>query len=149
MTTIAYNHRDKELASDSQGTSCEVIVPKVYTKIHKLSFGWVGFWGNTADMGAAIKILEGDELEGDWTKLDVGGIVLPDTGSAYNFYIDSLGGLAKEFITNNWAAGSGREFALGAMHVGATAREAVKAAIKYDIYSGGKIVVKKRGDKKC
>lgn len=73
MTTIAYNHRDKELASDSQGTNGWIIMPKVYTKIHKLSFGWVGFCGNAADM---------------------------------------------------------------------------RAAIKYDIYSGGKIVVKKRGDKK-
>ena len=38
-----------------------------------------------------------------------------------------------------YAEGSGSSFALGAMAYGATAREAVKAAIKHDVYSGGRI----------
>lgn len=42
-----------------------------------------------------------------------------------------------------WAIGSGREFALGALEFGATAEEAVKAAIKWCPTVGGKVVVRK------
>ena len=37
------------------------------------------------------------------------------------------------------AAGSGRDFAMAAMHMGKTAREAVELACLYDIYTGGPI----------
>lgn len=40
---------------------------------------------------------------------------------------------------NYYAFGSGNHLALGAMANGATAKQAVKAAIKHDVYSGGKI----------
>lgn len=40
------------------------------------------------------------------------------------------------------------KYALGALFTGATAKEAVKAAIKYDIYSSGRILTKKMGDLK-
>ena len=43
------------------------------------------------------------------------------------------------------AIGSGREIALGAMEVGGDAVAAVKAAIKHDCYSGGKVRVLSRG----
>ena len=38
------------------------------------------------------------------------------------------------------AIGSGKEFALGAMFMGADAVQAVKAAMKFDPYSGGKVM---------
>ena len=37
------------------------------------------------------------------------------------------------------AVGSGRDFAIAAMHLGKTAREAVELACLYDIYTGGPI----------
>lgn len=40
-----------------------------------------------------------------------------------------------------YACGSGRDVALGAMAHGATAEQAVQAAISLDIYSGGEITV--------
>jgi hypothetical protein len=40
-----------------------------------------------------------------------------------------------------WAMGSGSEFALSAMLIGKSAKEAVKHACKLDVYSGGKIRV--------
>ena len=39
-----------------------------------------------------------------------------------------------------FAMGSGRDFALGAMAAGASAEEAVRAAIAHDVYSGGEVV---------
>lgn len=41
---------------------------------------------------------------------------------------------------NYYAMGSGRDHALGAMFVGASAIQAVEAAIAHDTYCGGKIV---------
>jgi len=38
-----------------------------------------------------------------------------------------------------FSAGSGERFAYGAMYAGATSKEAVKAAIKYDPYTGGRV----------
>lgn len=42
-----------------------------------------------------------------------------------------------------YAVGSGREFALGAMECGATAEQAVQAAIKWCPTVGGKVIVRK------
>lgn len=38
-----------------------------------------------------------------------------------------------------YAVGSGRDFAISAMHFGKTAAEAVKHAIQFDLYSGGAV----------
>lgn len=148
MTTIAYNHKDKELASDSQGTAGDIVVPGQYTKLVRVEEGWAAFCGSANDVPVYTKILNGESPEGDYTKLGNGVIVVPDKGSPYNFWFDSLGNPTKEKLSGSWALGSGREFALGAMAVGASAKDAVMAAIKYDIYSGGKVVVKKRGESK-
>jgi hypothetical protein len=41
--------------------------------------------------------------------------------------------------------GTGGELALGAYHSGATIRQAMRTAIKFDVNSGGKIQIVKRG----
>ena len=145
MTTIAYNHKDQELASDGQATSGWVKCSDTFTKIHRLSFGWAAFCGTAADVGSYIKILEGEELVGDRTKLECGVIVVPDKGVPYKHFIDAMGHSSTDPVKGNLAMGSGMEFALGALHAGASAKEAVKAAIAYDVMSGGRVVVKKRG----
>jgi ATP-dependent protease HslVU (ClpYQ) peptidase subunit len=47
--------------------------------------------------------------------------------------------------TGIYAMGTGGELALGAYHTGATIRQAMRTAIKFDINSGGKIQIVKRG----
>jgi ATP-dependent protease HslVU (ClpYQ) peptidase subunit len=47
--------------------------------------------------------------------------------------------------TRFYAIGSGCEYAYGAMAMGATAEEAVRAAMRFDIYTGGEIQVMKSG----
>lgn len=44
-------------------------------------------------------------------------------------------------ISRQWAIGSGRQFAIGALHAGADAVKAAKIGAKLDIYSGGPIRV--------
>lgn len=43
-----------------------------------------------------------------------------------------------------WADGSGADFALGAMHAGASAEEAVRAAMAWDTTTGGDVTVLRR-----
>jgi ATP-dependent protease HslVU (ClpYQ) peptidase subunit len=47
--------------------------------------------------------------------------------------------------TGIYAMGTGGELALGAYHAGATIRQAMRTAIKFDVNSGGKIQIVKRG----
>lgn len=47
-------------------------------------------------------------------------------------------------LPDRYAVGSGAALALGAMAAGATAEQAVAAAIEHDIYSGGPITVVRR-----
>lgn len=148
MTTIAYNHRDKELAADSQGTCGYNKVSGNIVKIIRVKVGWVGFCGSVADSHELVEALNGLDVKGDLSKLEFGAIVLPDKGRAYICEVSSLGKLTKLYLTDHWCVGSGADLALGAMAAGASAKEAVKIATKYDIYSGGRIMVKKQGDKK-
>ena len=46
-----------------------------------------------------------------------------------------------------WADGSGRDFAYGAMEMGADAATAVKVAMKHDAYCGGKVETVSFNDK--
>lgn len=46
---------------------------------------------------------------------------------------------------DRYAIGSGRAFALGAMEHGASAKRAVEAAIRRDVYSGGRVRVLRTG----
>jgi ATP-dependent protease HslVU (ClpYQ) peptidase subunit len=48
--------------------------------------------------------------------------------------------------TKMYAMGTGGNWALGALHAGATVEEAMKIAIKLDINSGGKIQIIRRGE---
>ena len=150
MTTIAYNHKDKEIAADSQSTSGYTISSQNVTKLHRLDYGWFAFSGDLADAYILIDYLSGNiSAESlDLSKLEVGGFILPDKGQPYKIYISNTGHVVKIECNHSWGLGSGREYALGALHCGASAKDAVNAAIKYDIYSSGKILVKKKGQLK-
>lgn len=62
------------------------------------------------------------------------GIILVPNGSIYMFDNPSTWMQVKE---NHWAVGSGSLTALGAMHAGASTKDAIKAAMKVDPFTGG------------
>jgi len=100
---------------------------------------------------------------GTWTTLEamrawvMGGCVfgefpkLPkDSDTVPSLWVINRNGTILKFEDSPWplryddpvfADGSGREFAYGAMAMGADARRAVEIACKYDIYCGGGIDV--------
>ncbi len=146
MTTIAYNHRDREMATDSQATAGYCTVSTTTTKLFRVVDGWLAFCGNWADAQCLMDYLAGDEV--DLKGLEVGAFIMPDTGNPYQLVLSNAGRVQQMPISCSFALGSGSDYALGAMEAGASAKDAVKAAIKYDVFSGGRVVVKKRGVKK-
>ena len=131
MTTVAY--KDGVLACDKQGTDCNVATGADYKAIiagntvyvitgtltRGLRFiGWLtnGSEGKPPKLKDTL-VIEFDKITGMCKLHESAHVALPVTDRIM-------------------AKGSGGDIALGAMHAGATPREAVKIATKLDIYTG-------------
>ena len=137
MTTIAYHHKDKQIAVDSQSTLHGVCCN--YNKIHKHKGRTFILCGSVCDQEFFIKNFEPLSLIDLKVEIDTYGIMIENNNAYYVFTHD--GTFNQEPIKNNLCLGSGSNFALSAMDFGKTAKQAVKYATKRDIYSGGKVQV--------
>ncbi|MCH9646073.1 MAG: proteasome subunit beta [Proteobacteria bacterium] len=142
MTTIAYNHKDKEIAYDSRLTTGNDIYTDSAVKMKKVG-GVVYFMsGRISDYDDFIKDFEPrkqaiDNLE--CSMLCVQG------GKVYWLSIDN-GLYTKTLSTCNDAIGSGYPWVMAAMDFGKSAKEAVEYAKTRDCKTGGKVKVFKIGD---
>jgi ATP-dependent protease HslVU (ClpYQ) peptidase subunit len=145
MTTICY--KDGILCSDSQMTSGGTVQSYNTVKLHRLPGGWIGGCGGISDFSTVLEFLRGN-IEELPKGLSFAGLYMKDNGECC--VVESCaGGYIRELVCHTfYAIGSGGDFAMGAMAAGASAKEAVKIAIKHDIYSGGRIRMVKRGQKK-
>lgn len=114
------------------------------TKIVKGPDGRMGgACGSAAFMGDWLTWLkhEGERPtpEQDENRSDCGLVIWPD-GRIEMF---EAGG-SFEMTPPYFAIGSGRPEALGAMYAGATAEQAVRAAIEHDAFTGGDVTVLRR-----
>ncbi|BAJ09099.1 peptidase HslV family [Pseudomonas phage KPP10] len=135
MTTIAY--KDGIIATDGRITQGGVITDEDAEK--RLEVDGIVFWlsGAVCDWKVlAEAYVNGDGMEDQ--ELKVSGLVLDADGL---HFISWDGGIYSEKVNleRPRAAGSGTQFALGAMMAGASAEEAVEAAKALDIYSGGTV----------
>ena len=96
MTTIAYNHKDQEIASDSLITSGGVKAGDA-TKLIRYRGGWAAFSGKVPDTGSIEDYLNGEDIK-DLNRLEVDTIVIPDKGTPYNLWFDSIGREFKESL---------------------------------------------------
>jgi ATP-dependent protease HslVU (ClpYQ) peptidase subunit len=138
MTTIAY--RDGIIASDSQAT--QGIVKSRIRKMWKLSKGILAVAGDYNQgmslltwMVASLASPDGEE-PGPPDLSETGAFFLTKKG-LYMYDQSPMPILIEEPF---YAIGSGQELALGAMTMGASAKEAVKVASKWDVNTGGRIV---------
>jgi hypothetical protein len=139
LTTIAYDGRT--LAADSLAT-CHGGRVGVVVKIAERNGVFAAGVGSSARCRAFL----------DWFRAGMTGFPPPmgDESTAYLFpldgqvvVVDSLGLLA-ERPWRYWAAGSGADYAIGAMEAGASAAEAVRIACLHDTSSGGEIITLSR-----
>lgn len=137
MTTIAY--RDGVLASDSCASDDQQMMR--FTKLHRMGGYVFGFCGDAhACHEFVTRFKGGTALSSMKVKGDLSALILMPDGSCMRW--DNRGGAFP--IEDKFAAiGSGAGVAIGAMHFGADAREAVKAACKYDPGSAGPVRYKK------
>ena len=141
MTTIVCSR--SEMACDLQMTIHQQFKVKAKTKIyliepHDLHFAHesfiMGFCGSATEIIQVVDFYERPELYKDIPRTkNLQGLVLTKSGKIFQFDTPSQW-LAVE---GNFAAmGSGAPSAYGALHVGASPKEAVQAAMKVDPFTG-------------
>lgn len=146
MTTLVY--RDGVLASDSRGTRGDRIEPGRTQKVLAVADGrligvcggYASSWryaswlaaGPPSDTWQPMSMSPAPKLCASATVVEVlanGRLMLHEEGGAYPAPED----------TEFHAWGSGMEAALGALHMGATAEQAVQVATRIDTGSGGQV----------
>jgi hypothetical protein len=135
MTTVAY--RAGVLAADTRGTINGWITPAADRKVFKLADGrLLGFTGSFERAYPFKEWLEGGG-KGDKPDLsDSRAIVIQKRGPRLIY--EGAGWYEEESPFGAW--GSGMPAALAALHMGASAIEAVKIAMLVDNNSGGRVI---------
>lgn len=134
MTTIAY--RGGVLAADSLGTSGGYRDGHC-VKIRKIGPLLIAGCGTSAICEQFVDwVKNGMNGDSPWTGKDAGNslVVCPDD----TMLVFGQNGPWRSY-SDFYALGSGELLALGAMAHGATAHQAVEAAIRFDCHSGGPI----------
>lgn len=148
MTTIVY--RDGVLVSDSRVSYGSTIIPGRVKKIERLSNGALYGFSGSVEIGEIMRRRVGkasDEMLPLEDEVDLRGeafealIIQPD-GSVLCFENRTW----MEFDCPYIAMGSGKDFAYGALHMGASAKQALKAAMAHDPGTGGRMVSLKAPD---
>lgn len=137
MTTIVYDHKNKQIAIDSRATAMGMIKTDSATKyLLKDSIMWF-FCGNMGETNLLVNTFK--ELTTAPENIDVSAYFVED-GNVYTASSDN-GIYRSSLIEYNDSAGSGSEFVIAALDMGKTAKEAVEYAMTKDFYSGGKVHV--------
>lgn len=140
MTTIAY--KDGVVACDSIATQDDIIIELDRVKYRRVGKRVYFFSGATSDQDFLVTAFEKrDRGITVPDKCQCSAVVIDqDAGKVYDVRMNSNGFWWDELPPEEpFAIGTGRDFALSAMDLGASAREAVGVAIRRDPYSGGRI----------
>lgn len=147
MTTIAYD--GKYLAADGRTTNGGTIVTDDKVKIIKLD-SKIKYCPNKLDLDSLTYLaLSGDSacitpiLDYIYHKIDFKDLSCTCLLFTKKYVYRSEGNCFFKITDDPIAIGSGAKFALTAMKLGKSAKEAVEIACQMDIYSGGKITVRK------
>jgi|AraplaDrversion2_2_1032049.scaffolds.fasta_scaffold00773_51 ATP-dependent protease HslVU (ClpYQ) peptidase subunit len=134
MTIIAWD--GKTLAADKRGTVAGM--GYAVTKIHRLPDGLVAFSGGGAHAAELLNWFHGSRNPDTYPRRD-------DDSGAGALHIDAQGRVFMYSAANPFperiespyfARGSGRDYAMAAMHLGCDARRAVEVACAFDIGCG-------------
>lgn len=139
MTTIIYDHKNKQIAVDSLATNNGTILTD---KIEKWRFVNGDIWffsGITCDFDLLI---EAYSLKHTNDKLvPEARAIIVSKGKVFAIEIADHGAVYISEMLNSARLGSGGDWALAALDHGKTARQAVEYAKTRDCYTGGKVHV--------
>jgi len=137
MTTIAF--KDNMIAFDSRITRGGDILTDSYDK-HKEEGGCLFFLsGYPCDFEDLIALYFNKPTVKDHSLLDESDLIVVDSGQVMRLYCTDKGERCVQPVSWDSAWGSGQRYAVGAMDMGASAREAVAVACKRDMFTGGTI----------
>ena len=138
VTTIVYDHKNKQIACDSRESAGGCIITDKASKWVKNE---VGIWFICGSKSDAFLFTENFNHNDEAPKnLDCGGIVVIDR-VAHKACVDDSGIFKLDLLVSNEGIGSGGWFAQSAIDLGRTAKESVQYSKTRDLYSGGKVNV--------
>jgi ATP-dependent protease HslVU (ClpYQ) peptidase subunit len=129
------------MACDQQATTGSGTRLKLKTKIFRFEAGGVfptgfivGFAGTTNEWMEVADYLYDPANRNPPAMRNSEGLVLTDEGEIFHFSKADKWLLVE---VPHFAIGTGSHFALGALESGKSPKEAVRAAMKHDVYTGG------------
>jgi len=137
MTTIAFHHKDKQVAVDSRITAGNLIRSDSYNKTIKNEIGLWIFAGTTCDYELLSTLNHHDKSD---IVPDCSALLIRD-GKVFGVFVEDDGICLHLEYKYNTAFGSGSDFAITAMDFGKSVQEAVKYAMTKDAFTGGEIQV--------
>lgn len=137
MTTVVYDHKNKQVAIDSRYTRGDIIDSDKGDKVRKDKRGIWLFAGHQGDFVDLMKLERNEKTE---VRPDCGAILISE-GKAFTVDTDNDGFCIVSELTDSFAMGSGSNFAIAALDFGKTAKEAVNYAKTRDVYTGGRVRV--------
>lgn len=142
MTTIAYHKDSHTIAVDSRTGAGLRITSDNATKYYTTKSGeLLVLAGSRTAARHVAKTFPDIEVPDYCEDCDVGGLLYdPREDEVYeiNWEADKLD---VDWVNENESIGSGSAYALAAMHMGASAAEAIKVAMEFDVGTGGTIHV--------
>ena len=137
MTTIVYDHKNKQLAIDGRITANDIILTDSKIKWRRCEDDNLWFFtGSCSDELELMELKHNDKPE---VKPDCSALIIKDSSCWLATFNGDYCSHAE--LNYSHSIGTGRKFALSALDFGATARESVQHAAKRDIYTGGDIHV--------
>ena len=137
MTTIAASLVHKEIAADSMCCGTDT-----FYEVEKLRRGKLSVYGAAGDWDKILKFYDALETKGDLdSECDVEVLELRADG----IWIYESTIIPARIKNNFYAIGTGAGYAIAAMHLGKSPREAVEIAALFDPGSRGPIDVMKLG----
>lgn len=137
MTTLVYHVKSRTFAADTKITgTCQGKVSKVVRN----SKGDI--CGGAGEAGAIQPMLWVFEHDGEFCKVKGNCaflVVRKESGAVYEFSKESPQGIT--WISPYYVMGSGKEYAVGALTMGASAKKAVEIASMYDDSTGSEVEV--------
>ena len=143
MTTIVYDHKNKQLACDSRSTIDGVIIDNKAIKYKNNGDKLWFVCGRKGDADTFITHYRPLCSANENMEVSVVFVITEGdcAGGVYMAVKDSNNTYAECVLDHDYAQGSGEQWALSALDHGMTAKQAVEYAMTRDVYTGGKVHV--------
>jgi hypothetical protein len=142
MTTIVYDHKNKQIAVDSRSTSSGLITTDDDRKWHIDADGVIWFLsGCISDYDLLFDSFKYGDRAFDLSAIPDAVAFIVRDGNVFLRGVTDKGEAWTQKLTNNRCIGSGSTLALAALDFVCSAADAVKYAATRDCYTGGAVHV--------